>query len=250
MNNRRVRHLNPAQCGAQIALDARYISGVADGAALATWAARANTTIGATASGSGQPIYRASSINGRPAVEFDGSDDFMNLDAGALSITNNVPSCSITSVLVKTGAGDAQQNVIAISVNGSTNPRAALIARSTNLDVIRAQGRRLDADSTVTASSAGDSTSACVATARHNYASDKMESGLNGVFAAASIYVSGAGNTSATNSNRARIGALDPVTFRFLGRISAIVVAAPMLTTSLANRIRQSLGFSYRIATA
>jgi len=247
--HRRVRHLNPGQCGAQVALDSRYITGVADGAALATWPARANTTIGATATGVNQPIYRASSINGRPAVEFDGADDFMNLDAGALSLTSNVPSCSINCVLIQTGGADAQQQPVSLSVNGSANPRAFLLARFASNSEIRSQGRRLDADSTSATASAGSSASACIATSRQDYTANAHSAGRNGVFTVSTTYSSGAGNTSATNSNLARIGAQSAAASRLGGRIAAVIIAAPMLSAPVANRVRQHLGFSFRIAT-
>ena len=252
MNNRRVRHLNPAQCGAQIALDARFITGVADGAALGTWNGRANTTISATQGvAAHQPTYRASSINGRPAVEFDGTDDNMGLGAGAQALTNNVASVSITAVAVNGGTGaDATQYVVFLSAGASTNPRATLSARFGSSDDVRAQGRRLDADSSRNTVSAGASTAACIMTARHDFSANSMTAGLNGLFTSAQTYASGAGNTSATNSNVTNIGALNSAGSRLAGRIAAVVIAVPMFSDSLSKRIRQSLGFSYRIATA
>lgn len=249
--HRRVRHLNPAQCGAQIALDARFITGVANGAALSSWPSRPVATIGATQGlGAQQPTYLASSIGGRPAVQFDGTADHMNLDAAALALTNNIASASITAVAVNDGTGaDAEQHVVFLSVGGANNSRTALIARFASSAEVRAQGRRLDADSTRTTVSAGASTSPCVMTARHEYLSNSMTAGLNGVFTAAQTYSSGAGNTSATNSNIARIGGISAAGSRLGGRIAAVVIAVPMFSEALAKRVRQHLGFSFRIAT-
>jgi len=249
--HRRVRHLNPAQCGAQIALDARFITGVANGAALSAWASRPVAAIGATqGSGTQQPTYLASSINGRPAVQFDGSSDNMNFDAGALAITNNVASASITCVAVNDAtSADSVQYVVFLSVSGANNPRATLAAQFSSASEIRAQGRRLDADANSNSASAGSPAAACIMSARHDYANNAQSAGRNGVFTASATYAGGAGNTSATNSNIARIGAISAAGSRLGGRIAAIVVAAPMLSTSLAKRIRESLGFSFRIAT-
>lgn len=249
--HRRVRHLNPAQCGAQIALDARFITGVADGASLATWASRPVASINATASGSNQPTFRASSIGGRPAVEFDGNSDFMNLASGALSIINNVGSASINCVVAE-DASSTDATIYAVYFSNGTSVsvrRAGLITRSSGVSSIRAEGRRLDADAASTSVSAGTASSPCVATARFDWANNQMQTGVNGAFAATTTFASGAGNTSATNSLRARIGAQDALTNRFGGRIAALIVAAPMLSDPLARRVRQHLGFSFRIAT-
>ena len=249
--HRRVRHLNPGQCGAQVALDSRFISGVADGAALSSWPGRPNTSISASQGmAAQQPTFRASSINGRPAVEFDGSADNMGLGAGGQSLTNNVASASITAVAINDGTGaDATQYVAFLSAGASSNPRATLIARFSSAAEVRAQGRRLDADASRNTASAGASTAACVMTARHEFGTNAMTAGLNGVFTAAQTYASGAGNTSATNSNVANIGALNSAGSRLGGRIAAVVVAVPMFSEPVAKRIRQHLGFSFRIAT-
>lgn len=248
--HRRVRHLNPAQCGAQVALDARFISGVANGAALSNWPSRSVATINATqGTPLNQPTYLAASIGGRPAVQFDGTTDVMTLAAGAQSLTNNVASASITAVAVTDGGADTTQYVVFISAGAGSNPRTCLAARFGAANEVRAQGRRLDADTNRNTNSAGASTAACIMTARHEYSANSMTAGLNGVFTAAQTYSSGAGNTSATNATTVNIGALNASGSRLGGRIAAIVIAVPMFSEALAKRVRQHLGFSFRIAT-
>jgi hypothetical protein len=249
--SRRVRHLNPAQCGAQIALDARFITGVANGAALSAWASRPVAAIGASqGTGTSQPTYLSSSINGRPAVQFDGTSDFMNCDAGALAITNNVASASITCVAVNDAtSADAVQYVVHLSVGGGSNPRATLLGQFSGAANIRSQGARLDAAGPSQSNPAGSPASPCVMNARHDYANNAQSAGLNGVFTVSATYASGAGNTSATNSAQARIGGGSGASNRLGGRIAAIVVASPMFSNPVAKRIRESLGFSFRIAT-
>ena len=252
--HRRVRHLNPAQCGAQIALDARFITGVADGAALSSWNARPNSSISATqANASGQPTYRASQINGRPSLEFDGSTDVLVLSAAAASLTNNVGSADSIAVLQKTGAGDSIQTVITLS--GSTgHSRLNILSRNASSDVVAQLGRRLDADGSAT-STGGSSTNPVIGEGRARWSSGFQNVATNGVASANSNYSSGSGNTSATNSAATLIGAFSLTagvagSIRHLGYISAVVVAVPAFSDPVRNRIRQSLGFSYRIATA
>ena len=247
--SRRVRHLNPAQCGAQIALDARYISGVADGAALDTWSARANSSISATASGSNRPTFRASSINGRPAVEFDGSDDVMALGAGALSLTNNAPSCMITSVVRADGTGDTTQMAMFLAA-GSGALRIELRSSSSLGAVASSRSRRLDADTLTSVSAAGTTTTECVISSLCDWSGNSLIASRNGLQGASSTFASGAGNSSATNSTVVNIGAQNSTTNRVDGVISCVVVAVPIPLQPLRNRIRQSLGFSYSIATA
>lgn len=73
-------------------LQARYrgasITGVGDGAAVASWPDSSGNGLNLTqATGSKQGLFRASSlINGQPAVQFDGVDDFMST---ATSVTAN-----------------------------------------------------------------------------------------------------------------------------------------------------------------
>lgn len=62
---------DPVSLGAIFALDALAITGLSDGATLATWTGLPGTSInGSTVSNS--PIYKASILNGGPVVRFDG----------------------------------------------------------------------------------------------------------------------------------------------------------------------------------
>lgn len=59
-------------------LKADAITGLADGAAVATWNDSSSNARNATqATGGAQPIYRTALLNGKPVVRFDGVDDFL-----------------------------------------------------------------------------------------------------------------------------------------------------------------------------
>ena len=69
--------------GLFIHLDASGIAGISDGAALATWPDSGPNGYNLTQATSGnRPLFRASAIGGRPAVEFDGSNDNMAVAFG------------------------------------------------------------------------------------------------------------------------------------------------------------------------
>lgn len=80
MMNRRVRHLNPVNMGATLALDARSIKGLADNAQMSSWTGKSGSTASATQATSGnQPIFKTSILNGNPVVRLDGNNDFFNI---------------------------------------------------------------------------------------------------------------------------------------------------------------------------
>lgn len=78
--HRRQRHLNPAHAGATCALDARFISGVANGANISSWSDRSSLGNSPTNGGSNnnKPLYQSSGISGQPSVLFDGVADATN----------------------------------------------------------------------------------------------------------------------------------------------------------------------------
>lgn len=249
--HRRVRHVNPAQCGAQVALDARFISGVADGAALSSWPSRSVASITASQSTPAQqPTFRAVSINGRPAVEFDGTADNMDLSAGALGLTNNAPSVDAIVVVRAAGSsGDAFQGAFVMQ-GGTAAPRAYINVRISSSPASNSNFRRLDADTTQSTAQLGSAATECILQCEADVAGSGVRLLRNGV---ATVYLapsSGAGNFSSTNSAVVRLGAYSSAGSRMIGVIGAVIVATPKFSSAIAARIRQHLGFSFRIATA
>lgn len=65
--------------GLKLWLKADAITGLADGASVATWADSSGNGNDATQSTAGsQPLYKTGSVNGLPVVRFDGADDWMS----------------------------------------------------------------------------------------------------------------------------------------------------------------------------
>src|SRR5574343_124325 len=159
----RVRHVSPGAMGCQIAVDARHIV-ASDNSSLATWSPRRSASYGATASGTAQPTYKASSINGLPAVQFDGTTDCMDFDAGALAMPNNATGMVAIGVVVcANAAADATQNAVFFS-NGTVNSSTRLAMRGgmTSSASMNGAARRLDADSLVSTTNVSGTGTAAV----------------------------------------------------------------------------------------
>ena len=82
--------------GLQLWLDASQIAGLNDGDAVATWSDLSGNALDATQStASRRPTYQTSEINSRPAVQFDGTDDFLENVGGSLTLKDG---CTILVV--------------------------------------------------------------------------------------------------------------------------------------------------------
>jgi len=101
MLHRRHRHLNAAHANGAMALDARFLLGLADNTALSAWTNRTGSNDPAQATGANQPKWRASVLNGQPAVQFDGAaspnQDYLSLASFAVSQPFSVVALFISS---------------------------------------------------------------------------------------------------------------------------------------------------------
>lgn len=101
MLNRRHRHLNAAHANGAMALDARFLTGLADNTALSSWTNRTGSNHPAQGTGANQPKWRASVLNGQPAVQFDGAaspnQDYLSLASFAVSQPFSVIALWISS---------------------------------------------------------------------------------------------------------------------------------------------------------
>lgn len=120
------RDFNPTRiesCALWLKADA--INGLSDGEPVETWPDHSGNGYDATqVIESARPIYRANAINGRPALRFDGVDDFM-----ALSLFESATDHTFLFVYSQTPAGghsnylfDAQQGRLALDSAGSVSP--------------------------------------------------------------------------------------------------------------------------------
>jgi hypothetical protein len=84
--SRRQRHLNPAHTGATLALDSRFISGIANGGTVASWTDRsANANHATQSSETLKPAFQTGGQGGNPFLRFDNSNDELLInDPGAI----------------------------------------------------------------------------------------------------------------------------------------------------------------------
>ena len=100
----RARHATLIGVGtiAQVVLDAR--AGVS-GSPVDTWTGRPGTSINATGSGAARPT--TTTLNGQPALLFDGTDDLLTMSAGALSVFQVVGQGRIFLLTLNVGGATA-----------------------------------------------------------------------------------------------------------------------------------------------
>lgn len=253
--HRRVRHLNPAQCGARIALDARFITGVSDGAALDTWASRPPATATATQTGSARPTYNTAIVNGRPAVTFDATDDSMSFDATGRSTFQSASSgmwMAVALDLNPANPSSLTKSIVFYSTEAVAANRDLISMVSITTSGIRglyAYSRRIDTDSFRSIGPIGSIASLAVIENVCRWSSGDFFGVLNGAPSAATAFPSGAGTTSASAGQAANLCGLVPGRSPFEGRICAVVGISPIPSQALVNRMRHHFGFSFRIAT-
>ncbi len=247
---RRSRHFNPANAGCTVALDARFITGLNAGDAVQTWTGRPNTTVNASqATLANRPSYQTNEINGRPALRFDGSNDFMTLNATALF--QNVGSGFAVAVCRDTNntGGDAAHVALGWSNGISTSSvRLAAYTRLTS-NIFVAGARRLDADVFASSGSISSNSSANIIGTQARWSSGNFNLCLNGSKSTNGTF-SASGNTSNTASLNVFLASPDGAAVRMTGPIAAVVAASPLPSDPICKRIEHHLAFSFNIACA
>ena len=100
--------------GCQLWLDAEYSAFELDGSNnVAVWRSLVGGTIASQATEANRPAYVTSVMNGKPAIRFDGSNDFLSLSNIGASFTTAATMVSIVRVL------DSDYNVLS-SLNNSS----------------------------------------------------------------------------------------------------------------------------------
>jgi hypothetical protein len=236
----RHRHFNPRGLGAGLVLDARYID-QADNTAVSTWSDRSGNGWDATQTDSNfRPTLQTAEFGGQNVVRFDGINDRLDA-AGAVGILNTVGGATLLAAVKYTNAGNKAAFII--SVNGLTSARANLQLSSSNYNT---GGRRLDANSFQSVSSAGgtSTTRILIQTGVFDYANAVLTLFLDGSSAASSSSFQTSGNTSATNSFIVRLGG---AANDFEGDIGALVVANSALNASQRKRMEHAISFAFKI---
>jgi hypothetical protein len=171
-----------------------------------------------------QPAWSLDADNGFNGLLFNGSNNFMSIND--LPIFNGQTAGTLIAVAkdLARSAGDATHNVVFISTGASaTFSRSGIITRITSTDFFGANGRRLDADTTVISSSASSNGYNFLANLSI-WAANTLTLISNGTTATSANYSSGGGIVSASDSLAFNIGAINATTNRLNGYIGEIVI--------------------------
>jgi len=122
----RQRHFKYRSIAPRAAYDARYISGLSDGAAVSSWSDLSGNGFTATQGTTArQPTYKTAAIGGSPSVRFDGAGD--NL---AHSITNNATHTSFV-VLNRLASQTGARGIYQVGTVGATGDMVLLLRSDT-----------------------------------------------------------------------------------------------------------------------
>lgn len=127
---RRVRHLNARDAGATLVLDSRFITGLNDNDAVATWSDRSingnNATQGTSVN---RPLFKTAIQGGNPVVRFDGSNDSLTV----VSLVCDQAHTFAGAFIVRgNGTNDTYSPIISYIPSTGPDRGAPLYAKSNN----------------------------------------------------------------------------------------------------------------------
>jgi hypothetical protein len=237
----RQRHFNARDAGSTVALDARFITGFADGAAIASVVDRAGTTVTRT-TGTGV-TYETNEINGQPAIGFDPSGSFRF--RAPVSITSN----ALTIIAISSKTGNAAGVADDFSRIWSLSNSGAADFNTTNGGI--AYYNTSDPSADVFRNFAGVASRAITYAVAH-LTSFRL-SGSNVDWALNGAATTGTTSATALNANEIGIGApintstLDSFLNGFIGLLIVIPVA---VSDSLRKRLEHAAALSFKIPCA
>jgi len=227
-------HFNPATAGATVALDARFLTGFADGDAVGTWTGRAGTSINPTEA-TNKPSYKVGGINGQPTVRTDGVNDVLSATA-----TGSTTVYSLVA-LIAWDSGQGSGTFRIASTYGDGSGSATLwLGQNTGT------GR-----STASHSAPANDLSSSVSDSNPHLFAVVVDSGtitfwLDGTYIGASST-----NVSARSGDGFQIGYYPGLGLYFKGDYGAVsLLPGVAMPAALRRRIEQSLAFSFRVACA
>lgn len=205
-----------------------------------------------------RPLWKAaSSISGKPGLEFDGSNDYLFATSGGLmDVARNVNG--FTAFTVVQSADLSSRVFWHLAVGGASSYfRARMSLAYISPSGLRAGGRRLDGDLFEFAENTSFLASTpYVATAVADYANAQATLQLNGGVPATDSPFLTSGNTSNTASSHVMLGgqftndAFTAVSGLFSGTFCEWLVYRRTLSTAEISRVERYLSNKYGIALA
>jgi hypothetical protein len=188
-----------------------------------------------------RPIYRATGQSGGPSMEFDGSNDRLDMTgSGSRDTFRDVGYGYIIAGARDTNHTGGSINHVIASFTESANStnRFLLTTRGggggNNFQVI---ARRLDGDAITAAISANDG-NYNVLTGEALFATGSLNLRVNGSQTATTALSGGSGTTSNTASLFAHIGNVNDLTGAFPGHITAVITVSGSTALSATDRSR------------
>ncbi len=225
---------------------------LANGDPVSQWKSTDGLITTAQGTAAARPVFRTSVANGKPGVFFDGVDDAL-LESGTTKLraaTNNVGSLLVVAVVRNDAtSGTAArwiQNIGRGSSAGGTRAASGLISTT----AWRVAGRRLDGDTFQATDYGTQSIGPLIHTSRWVWSAAKTVFHLNGDPGASKAFQT-AGNTSASNSQNAAIGALPAAQGEFWhGSVVELIFFTPDLTDAQRAEVHSELSDLYAITVA
>jgi hypothetical protein len=232
--NRRHRHFNPASAGAVVALDARFLTGLADGDSVTSW----TRTGSATGTSAVPPKFKIGIMNGSNAVRFALID---RIDIGVVFSSGGATAIVVTTMASGSGAFARLASLWGTSGGRDfdSTPNVALLLRDNGSAAIGAYYNSSPHNSRAV-------TYDVPFVGTGLFGGNTIKTGVNGTFSTATP------TTSTLSVSYVTIGVSDTVGLAdyLVGDFAAIVVVPSAISDAIRRRIEQSLAFSFRIACA
>jgi len=244
--HRRARHLNPGSTGAVLALDSRFISGLNDGDAVATWEDRTNNNNDATQGNSARrPIYKTAQQGGQPIVRFSkASTQYLLTGNGPFGIVTNGFGIALFSKNSASNFGTAFNHGNFSNFAGSTY-EFVFTENNRKIQSLAASGSggSVALDPTAQAQNTMAIASSKVA------ASGPINLKVNGISVATGSNLSGNLNNTTTPIGIGARGSGTQGTSDCLdGDIACIVYSGQDVNETLRKRLEHAAAFSFKIA--
>jgi hypothetical protein len=195
--------------GLRLWLKADAITGLSDGAAVATWPDSSGLGNDAgEGTGTFQPTYQTNEVNGLPCVRFDGTDDRLSIPGtNMLAASNNAAGLTAFAYVNLSSPSNASRDIYSIS-NGTdaTATRIKFGQRAVTLGEWSLSGRRLDADTAQNLVGNQTQTGWQLYTVVSDWANASAFIYRNENLETSTTSWLTAGNTSATNALACRVG--------------------------------------------
>ena len=211
-----------------------------NGQTVRQWVEIVNATETNQVIGVSQPLYQAAGQSGNPAIQFDGSNDYLNMGANSAVLQNKTIAYLICGFRdTSPTAGSASHMLMHYSNNTLSNPRLSLYSRRAGNN-FSAIGRRLDGEAAVVALSANNS-NYNVLGSHADFTTGTLRLRVNGSVATTTAMTS-SGSTSNTPSLDSSIGGYVSFAEPAFGFMTAACVINDSVTATELSQIERYIG--------